>query len=456
MKVSKIKTLLYLLGVMVIFAGVTVDAASLSITKSSSSTDNQAIFEIYLDASDGEISNQTLKIQSSSTSIKPAIRVADNVNDVICNSDGVCAMQGTYSSKIKIAEVTLKNTTSSDIADVTLSAAIEGIGNITSEAVTLKTEVTTTTKVKSKNAELSNLTTSVGTMDPSFTKEGRSYTIKGIKDTVNSITFSATCENCTTTYTCLENCSISENKNNRIMLEDGANSIELTTTSEDGSSQVTYNFVVYRGEVEEPSAYIKDLKIEGVELDTKFDMLLNDYTATVDLSVEKLDIKYELEDPEAKVKVTGNEKLVEGENIITITVTSSDEKSKQVYTITVNKEEICDPETEDCEEEIKDVVVVEKKKNNKTWLIVIISVVALAIIGISGFFIFKKKKSNKKNDKNNKPDSKIKKTFIEEETKDSEESNELQEEIIEPKIKPSVDEALEDLMKTKEIELNNL
>ena len=457
MKVSKIKTLLYLLGVMVIFAGVTVDAASLSITKSSSSTDNQAIFEIYLDASDGEISNQTLKIQSSSTSIKPSIRVADNVNDVICNSDGVCAMQGTYSSKIKIAEVTLKNTTSNDITDVTISAAIEGIGNITSEAVTLKTEVTTTTKIKSKNAELSNLTTSVGTMDPAFTKEGRSYTIKGIKDTVNSITFSATCENCTTTYTCLENCSISENKNNRIMLEDGANSIELTTTSEDGSNQATYNFIVYRGEVEEPSAYIKDLKIDGVDLDTKFDMLLNDYTATIDLSVEKLDIKYELEDPEAKVKITGNEKLVEGENIITITVTSSDEKSKQVYTITVNKEEICDPETEDCEEEAKDVVVVEKKNPTKIWLIVIISLVALAIIGISGFLIFKKKKNNKnKNDKNNKPNSKIKKAFIEEETNNSEESNELQEEIIEPKIKPSVDEALEDLMKTKEIELNNL
>lgn len=464
MKVSKLKTLLYFLGACCLFTTLAVDAASLSITKSSEKTDkNVAKYDVYLDATDGEVSNLTLKIQSNVDGVVPKVEAADNVDKALC-TNGVCALQGKYSSKLKIVEVTVENQNTSLVENFSISASIEGIGNVSSDPINLdaKEEITTTTKAKSSNAEVSNFAFSVSSaiMSPEFTIGGRSYTVTGIKDTVNSVTISATCENCTTNYTCLENCSIAENKNNRIMLEHGANEIELTTTSEDGKNTITYNFIIYRGEVEEPSAYLKDLSIEGIELDTKFDMLLNDYTAKVDLEVEKLEIKYETEDPEAKVEIKGADKLVEGENIVTITVTSSDGKSKQVYTITVNKEDICDPETEECEEEIKEVTPVEKKKNSKVWLIVLISVVALLIIGISGFFIFKKKK-NKKNDDNNKnnktdKENKIKNAFIE--TEEDEENLEIKEleETETPKIKPSVDEALEDLMKTKEIELNSL
>lgn len=460
MKVSKLKTFLYFLGAFLLFATISVDAASLSITKSSEKTDkNIAKYEVYLDASDGEVSNLTLKINTNSDVITPKLEAADNVEKALC-TNGVCALQGTYSSKLKIVEVTVENTGAVAIENFSISASIEGIGNVSSDPITLdaKKEQTTTSKVQSSNAEISNFAFSVSsaTLSPEFTAGGRSYTVTGIKDTVNSITISATCENCITKYTCLDNCSIAENKNNRIMLEHGANEIELVTTSEDGKNTVTYNFIVYRGEVEEPSAYLKDLKIDGLELDTKFDMLLNDYTMTVDLETEKLDIKYETEDPEAKVEIKGADKLVEGENTVTITVTSSDGKSKQVYTIAVTKEDICDPELEECEEKQVDTTPVEKKKNNKIWLIIIIVVVALLIIGISGYFIFRKKK-NDKNDKGtpSNPENKEKSNELTTNEKIGvKENNET--EIIEPKIKPSVDDALEDLMRTKEIELNNL
>ena len=456
MKVSKLKTLLYFLGVFALFATISVEAAQISITKSSEKTDkNVAKYEVYLDASDGEISNKTLKIQTSSSNIKQNIRIADNVNDVICNSDGVCALQGTYSTKFKILEISVENTGQTNEENFTISASIDGIGNVSSDPINLEgkqEKQSTTNKIQSSNAEVTNFAFSVSsaTLSPEFTLESRSYTVSGIKDTVNSITISTTCENCITKFVCLENCSIAENKNNRIMLEHGANEIELTTTSEDGKNTETYNFIIYRGEIEEPSAYLKDLNIEGIKLDTKFDMLLNDYTTTVDLQTEKLEIKYELEDPEAKVEIKGADKLVEGENIITITVTSSDGKSKQVYTITVTKEDICDPETEECEEKPQVTTPIEKKKKKKTLIIIIIATLALLIIGISGYFIFRNKK-NEKNDKGNKKDS----------GKNNEEikiiePDEQQEEIIQPKTKPSVDDALEDLMRTKEIELNNL
>ena len=461
MKVSKLKTLLYFLGAFLLLATVSVDAASISIIKSSEKTDkNIAKYEVYLDATDGEVSNLTLKIQSNNDKITPIVEAADNVDKALC-TNGACALQGTYSTKLKVVNITVENTSDTTIDNLSISASIEGIGNVSSDPITLESikQEETTNKVQSSNAEISNFAFSVSsaTLSPEFTLEGRSYTVTGIKDTVNSITISTTCENCTTTFKCLDNCSIAENKNNRIMLEHGANEIELTTTSEDGKNTNTYNFIIYRGEVEEPSAYLKDLTIEGVELDTKFDMLLNDYTTTVGLDVEKLNIKYELEDPEAKVEIKGADKLVEGENTITITVTSSDGKSKQVYTILVNKEKICDPETEECEEEQKETVPVEKKKN-KIGLIILISVIAIAIIGVSGFFIFKKKKNDKK-DKTNKKDknNKIKKAFIEtDENNESEETNIAEESEEKPKIKPTVDEALEDLMKTKEIELNDL
>lgn len=472
MKISKMKTFLLCLGATTLLTTLSVDATSLSIAKSTSN-DTQAVYEVYLEPTE-EVSNLTVKIQSSLTNIKPSIRVADNVDSVICNNDGVCALQGTYSTKVKIAEVTVENTSETQIDNLTISVSSEGIGNVSSDPINLKgKEVTTTTqKALSTKADFTNLTVSVGTMSPTFNVSEKNYTVNGIKDTVNSITFNPTCENCVTNYTCIENCTVSENKNNRIMLEDGANTIKITSTSEDGKNTTEYNFTVYRGEVEEPSAYLKELSIKDVEISPKFDMLLNDYTATVDLDVDKIEFDYTLEDPEATVDIKGADKLEEGENTITLTVTSSDGKSKQVYTITVTKEDICDPEKEECEEEeVKETVTIEKKKNNKTWLIVILTIAALTIIGVSGYFIFRKKKKDKnkdkdnKNDKSNKTKEKIKNMIIEpEETpldeallKTTDKSIPTEEkEMIKPKIKPSVDEALEDLMKTKEIELNNL
>ena len=234
------------------------------------------------------------------------------------------------------------------------------------------------------------------------------------------------------------------------MLEDGANTIKLKTTSEDGKSHTEYNFTVYRGEIEEPSAYLEEVTIKGVELSPKFDMLLNDYSVNVDLDVESLEIEYVLEDPEATVEIKGADDLKEGENTVTITVTSSDGKSKQVYTITVNKEDLCDPEKEDCEEEAKDTVVIEKKKNNKVWLIVLLVIIALGIIGGSGYLIFKKKKKNDKDDKKNKKNNsgkgeKIKNMLIESDDEDEQpldeailKNDEVLEENKEEIIKPRV------------------
>ena len=475
MKVNKLKTLLYCVGTGVLLTTLTVDAATLTFSEGIKEN-NTITYEVFVTPSDGEsLENKKITVSSNQNNISKSYA---NTNDTIAKCEGdMCTIFSAITSKTSIAKIKLTNNASTEIQGVALSLLPDGnwASKVETQATNLAAtveETTTTQKTLSSKAELTNLTVSVGTMEPGFNVSERSYTIKGIKDTVNSITFSPTCDNCVTEFICIENCSVNDSKNNRIMLEDGANTIKLKTTSEDGKSHTEYNFTVYRGEIEEPSAYLEEVTIKGVELSPKFDMLLNDYSVNVDLDVESLEIEYVLEDPEATVEIKGADDLKEGENTVTITVTSSDGKSKQVYTITVNKEDLCDPEKEDCEEEAKDTVVIEKKKNNKVWLIVLLVIIALGIIGGSGYLIFKKKKKNDKDDKKNKKNNsgkgeKIKNMLIESDDEDEQPLDEAilkndevleenKEEIIKPRVKPSVDDALDDLMKTKEIELNNL
>ncbi len=470
------KTKLFLLGLVfgTYLSILSVNAASLSI-KTVSTTDNEAKYELYLVGikDTDNISNLTINIDSSNGAATKSITKADNIT-ATCNNNGCNGITITGTGDVKIANITLSNGTTATIDNLLLTASASGYTSVSSPAVSLKSASApvTTEPVKSSKATLSGLTVTSGTISPTFSENEKNYTINDIKDTISSITFNPTCERCQITYTCKENCSVSTQTNGRIMIEEGANIVVLTSKSEDGKNTAEYTFTIYRGEIEEPSAYLTDLSLKDATLSPKFDMLLNDYTVTVDKDVEKLDITYTLEDPKASVEIKGNDKLKDGENTVTITVTSSDSKSKQVYTIIVTKEDICDPEKEDCEGEEKlEETKIKKKKN--TWLIVLLSVIGVLIIGGVGFILFKKKKKKNKDNKDdkNKPKKgkKLKDMLVEPEEEEEEtvEENEVplqdetiasedkEENIITPRVKPSVEDALEDLMKTKEIELKD-
>ncbi len=176
--------------------------------------------------------------------------------------------------------------------------------------------------------------------------------------------------------------------NGSTQLEMGENTIEIEVTAEDGQTKNTYTIKVIRGEVVEPSAYIKDLVLNniGATLSPKFDSKNNKYTVQIGKEIEKLDFKYELEDPLAEVTIEGNENFVE------IKVVSSNKEDEQIYEITVIKseEEQKDPITEDKNDDSKD----EKKIN--IWLIVGIVTVVLAVVAGVTIILFKKKKNDKK------------------------------------------------------------
>lgn len=237
---------------------------------------------------------------------------------------------------------------------------------------------------KSSEAVLTSLVPSQGTLSPTFDSTHTDYTVQ-VKDTIAYIRFNTeTSAGATVTG------------NGSTQLEIGENIVEIEVTAEDGQNKNTYKIKVIRGEVTEPSAYLKDLVINniGATLSPSFDSKNNKYTVQVGKEIEKLDFKYEQEDPLAEVTIEGNENFVEGENIVKIKVVSSDEKDEQVYEIkvikTLEKDDEQKPEDNKTDKE--------GKKKNGIWLIIIIVVVILAVVVGVTIVLFKKKKDKNKKD----------------------------------------------------------
>ena len=228
---------------------------------------------------------------------------------------------------------------------------------------------------KSNDASLTDLSVSQGTLSPEFDPEKLEYEVT-VSDKITTIRINATAAD-----------GASRTGTGNQSLEMGENTFKVEVTAEDGTTKKTYIVRINRGEVSNPSAYLKSLTINniGVKMSPEFDSKNNKYTASIPKDITKLDIKYELEDKAAKVEIEGNEKLVPGENKITIKVTASDESDKQTYEIiaTVTEEEPSPTvETEKPQE----------KKKMSIWVIVGIVAGILAIIIGVAIALFKKKK----------------------------------------------------------------
>lgn len=334
----------------------------------------------------------------------------------------------------------------------------------------LKYTTTTTTRAKNTSSKLSAITFKYGDvvdMTPAFKSNVFEYKIKNENDKIRKLTFQRfACEEegCNTEVTCVTNgCTIDGNS---VYLVVGKNEVVVKNTSEDGKNNTEYKFLVYRGPTTDGSPYLKSLAIEGFAINEKFNKNTLDYTATTDYEHETLNIIATPEDENAKVEIKGNESLKIGENVITITVTSSETKEIKIYNITVTRKDF----EASSSTTTKAILApdIKKKSNSNVLLIVIISVIGAAIIGASAYFIFRKPKDkNNKNDNNGgnlelADDLPILKQDTDEKLDGSEiNDNELEDElnIIENNEEvddaPSIDDALRDLMVTKRLELTD-
>ena len=84
---------------------------------------------------------------------------------------------------------------------------------------------------------------------------------------------------------------------------------------------------------------LKSLEIGAYDLTPEFDADVTEYSLKIDDTVDVLQITAEAEDEKADVKISGNDNLLLGENVIEIKVTAEDESVK-TYKINVTKGEL--------------------------------------------------------------------------------------------------------------------
>lgn len=318
-----------------------------------------------------------------------------------------------------------------------------------SKTLTLRQGVTTTTtRPKNTSASVTSLSFKNATMKPAFNQSIHEYKLY-TKDTIRQVTlFYTTLETGVTLKSeCTVGCTVSSQSDTLIQTIQGKNEVIFKFTSEDEKNTEEYKFIIYRGETTDGSNKLAGLNIKDYNINEQFDENTLDYTASVPYEVENLEINATAADENAKVEIKGNNNLKVGENVITITVTPTDEENEiKIYNITVIREEYVS------EEPTSEFVpgAIDKKDNSNIILIILIVLVSLTIIGIAAYLIFFNKKKNKKD----KLDKNV--GQVDDKTEELEELPKVKETSIidsafEEKEPTSVEDALDDLMKTKDI-----
>lgn len=197
-------------------------------------------------------------------------------------------------------------------------------------------------------------------------------------------------------------------------LKEGENIANVLVTAEDGTTKTyTINITRLKEGEELPTSNngttlgLSELKIEGQNLNPSFSSNIYEYTIDLKGDATTLDITANANNTNSKVQIIGNENLQDGQNIITILLTSQDETEVLTYQIVVNKN------------------MVDQEKINKKEMIKKCALGLLIIIVILVIIIILRSKRNRKkeklynNDKENDLPKSFKNKIDKEETKDN-------------------------------------
>ena len=196
-------------------------------------------------------------------------------------------------------------------------------------ASSLLTSTKPAEETKSNNANLKSLVVENFDIIPNFSSDVTEYTLD-VTSEVNELTIKAEPEDSKATVT------IKGEKE----LKDGENTIIISVDAEDGTTKL-YEIKVTKKE--ETAFGLISLKIKDANIEFKPDVY--NYSINVKSDVDILEIQAVASEEDAIVEVTGNEELKEGENIITIIVSSKDGKKKATYQIKATKEAVKEEKT---------------------------------------------------------------------------------------------------------------
>lgn len=175
---------------------------------------------------------------------------------------------------------------------------------------------------KSDNANLKSLTIEGQELVPAFNKETTEYTMQVTSD-ITELNIKAEAED--------EKASVEIQGNKDLKV--GENIVTITVNAEDNTIKI-YEIKVTKSE--EIVLGLKSLVIKDTDIYKSFKTDIYEYEIDIK-DVLKLEIEAIATDDKATVEILGNEDLQEGENIITIIVSSEDGEEKVTYQITANK-----------------------------------------------------------------------------------------------------------------------
>ena len=183
------------------------------------------------------------------------------------------------------------------------------------------------TSVKSNDATLKSLSVDGYTLNPSFSANNTSYSIK-VPSSVSSINLSAIANSDKAKIEGIGNISLTGNATN----------VVVKVTAEDGTVK-NYNIKIERenSPVKSSDATLKSLDVSGYTLIPGFKSNINTYSIKVKNNITGLKVTAIPNSDKAKVEVFGNNGWKEGNNTITIKVTAED-GSVNNYIVNVERE----------------------------------------------------------------------------------------------------------------------
>ena len=193
----------------------------------------------------------------------------------------------------------------------------------------------TTTKPEDEdektNANLKSLEVEGFSISPSFSASTLEYTMQVEMDT-EKLKVNAQAES--------EKATVKIEGNETIV--EGENVVKVIVTAEDGTTTKTYTIKVTK---QEKVFGLKSLNIKDTDISDMFKTDVYEYSINIK-NIDQLDIEAVATEEDAIIEILGNENLQEGENIITIIVTSKDEKNTITYQIKATKLLVTEQQTE--------------------------------------------------------------------------------------------------------------
>jgi gliding motility-associated-like protein len=213
------------------------------------------------------------------------------------------------------------------------------------DGITTKTYTVTVTRIASANANLANLSISVGSLTPAFVSATTSYTAS-VTNATTSIILTPTISDATATIKVNGVTVASGIASGAIALNVGTNIINTVVTAQNGSTTKTYTVVVTRAA--STNAGLANLTLSSGVLTPVFATGTTSYASSVPYVTNSITLTPTTADAAATIKVNGIAvtsgaasvaiPLSVGANTITAVVTAQDGVTKTTYTVTVTRD----------------------------------------------------------------------------------------------------------------------